>query len=313
MLANDLLSYSIMQNGEKAVVHALPHYASLTNTKPQAVRLPPINSYVSLTENNLNLLNSFLHKLSTSGSTPPSLTLLSLVLELPFGSPRIDHSTFSDINDRYSIDNLPISIHTHSISDVPSAALKKRRQRLGPSCDNCRSRKVKCNADVVMISRHFTGECNDDQKNEAEDAEEYFLLSPEQKQRLLAGEPVHIDSNYVLVLSNFKLIKYKPCMSCAGKGLACCFSKGFTKEDIVHSKRQSGADETTQSKCDRKHTAPLRVQKRPLLEAGSSGGFQKLSTRKSSCGACRKRKVKCVVLPHGKCVGCAKKDIACTF
>lgn len=315
MLSNDLLSYSIMQNGDKAVVHTLPHYASLASTKPQTVSLPPITSYVSLTENNLKLLNSYLHKQSFVSSAPPSLTLLSLALELPLASPRLANSSFSDSTNSFRIQNSPISSHSHSSCELMVSPQKKRRQRLGPSCDNCRSRKVKCNADVVMISRHFTGENDSNTQNHEDDLHEYTSLSPIQKEHVLAGEPVQIESNYVLILSNYKLIKYKPCMSCANKGFTCCFSKGFTKEDIVQSKRHSSPEDMVSPRTERSLSVSLKVQKRPILDSSSGcSGHGKLSTRKSSCAACRKRKVKCVMMSsHGKCVGCAKKDTLCTF
>ncbi|KAM9892176.1 hypothetical protein OXX79_010199 [Metschnikowia pulcherrima] len=312
MLSNDLLSYSIMQNGEKAVAHALPHYAPLANTKLQAVSLPPITSYVSLTENNLNSFNSYLHRESIGGSTPPSLTSSSSASESPLASPRMANISLSS---SHKAEISHASAHSNSVSGA--SPQRKRRQRLGPSCDSCRARKVKCNADVVMISRNFTGEAEHVTQGEIEDIDEYTSLSPAQKEHVLKGEPVHIESNYVLVLSNRKLIKYKPCMSCAGKGFACCFSNGFTKEDIVHSKRHG--DSSTLS-ADRIATGPQKVSKKPLSESVSFSVQGSLSTRKSSCGACRKRKVKCIVnaanaanAANGKCVGCTKKDIMCTF
>lgn len=265
---NDLLSYSIMLNGEKAITHTAPHYAPLAlGTKN--VTLPPITSYVSLTENNLNKMNFLQSLRNGQNSATPSLTLL-LAEELPLSSPRMAAAEFA-------------SPKLSSQAEEPTS--KKRRQRLGPSCDLCRARKVKCNAEVIMLSRLYT-------------EEDTAALSSDARDQLAAGQPVSV-GGYSLVLSNGKLVKFKPCLSCAGKGLGCCFSKGFTKEDIVHSKR-SGSEVAV---VEKKPVAAKVVKKR--VEVG---------TRKSSCVACRKRKVKCVMNTRAnKCVGCVKKDSMCSF
>lgn len=309
-MSSDLLSYSIMMNGEKAVSYAAPHYAPLAVGKPEKITLPPISAYVGLTERNLNSLNL----LTSSVSSPPLLTSL-LALELPLLLPRmaahdlyklsygnrnvsVSSTTTSDRVSSESGATTP-SIASAAVAPASSESPKKRRQRLGPSCDNCRARKVKCNAEVMMLSRHFAqNECDSESY-----AEEFASLLPEHKLTILSGELVTV-GDYTLVLSNNKLIKYKSCLSCAGKALGCCFSKGFTKEDIVYSKRSG--PEAVPLVVERKAAAVKVVKKR---SAESSG-----STRKSSCTACRKRKVKCVMHTRlNKCIGCMKKDSTCSF
>lgn len=353
-MSSDLLSYSIMLNGEKAVSYASPHYALLTVGKPDKVTLPPISSYVGLTEKNLNSLNSLnsnsLNSLNTLNSTSwlskaPSASSLPLMtsllaLELPLLLPRMAaHDLYKMSHDTRTASvgssaatpavssvaaklsgahsATPVSISTPHVS--PSTASlaanlsandspKKRRQRLGPSCDNCRARKVKCNAEVIMLSRHFgpnhkSLSHNQSDPNDDSHIEEYASLLPEQQLTVMAGSLVGA-GDYTLVLSKGKLIKFKACLSCAAKGLGCCFSKGFTKEDIVYSKRSG--PEAVPVVVERK-AAPVKVVKKRTIE--SSG-----STRKSSCTACRKRKVKCVVHTGlNKCICCMKKDNNCSF
>lgn len=155
---------------------------------------------------------------------------------------------------------------------------------------------MKCNAEVVLLTREFAAH--------AEDIEEYAGLLALQKQEVALGSAVTV-SGHTLCVSNGKLIKFKACLSCAGKALGCCFSKGFTKEDIVHSKRAGPADAAVV--VERK-SSPVKVVKKRVTEVGVSG------TRKSSCAACRKRKVKCVMHSRlNKCVGCVKKDSTCSF
>lgn len=256
----DLLSYSIMLNGDRAITYN-SHFMSLPDIKHGKVTLPPIASYVSLTETNLNTLN---FGAAARSSATPSLTLL-LALELPLLSPRATPAT-------------------------PSAEEKKRRQRMGPLCDSCRARKVKCNADVVMLTWH-------DEKLSA--IAEYTLLPAREQQQVAAGELVQVAGDYVMVLLNHKLVKFKPCMLCASKGLACCFSKGFTKEDIVQTRRVSGLEALEEARPRSKKRAGLPCERS--------------SPRKSSCGACRRRKVKCQTTLAGRCVGCVKKGILCSF
>lgn len=264
---SDLVSYSIMMNGDKAISHTLP-FAPLTMGKVERVTLPPINC-VRLTETNLNLLNAYHPALSA-----PLLTSLLSALELPLLSPQMGNAELYDATPQ------------------PHAA-KKRRQRLGPLCDNCRARKVKCNAEVLLLTRQFD--------TEGAHIDEYATLPAEQQAHAQAGALVRIAGNFVLVLSHNKLIKFRPCLLCAGKGLGCCFSKGFTKEDIVHSKRLGDATPVVE------RAAPAKVVKK---RAESMGPL----TRKSSCSHCRKRKVKCVMNARAnRCVGCIKKDSECTF
>lgn len=285
-LANDLVSYSIMMNGDKAVSHVSPHYAPLKPWKPASiVTLPPISAHVLLTENNLKLLE-YAYRTPSTLSNP----LASLLASLPLASPRasspqiaLQHLTVQ------TVQTVQLAhVHSASASKLqPENNERKRRQRLGPSCDNCRARKVKCDADVVLLSRFFTG---------AEP--EYMQLTEEQQNAVLEGRVARGLDGYMIVTSNNKLVKYRCCLSCAGKGLDCSFSKGFTKEDIGHKRPETP------------RTA-ARASKRRAAGTGQFAVAQAL--RKSSCVACRKRKVKCVMTRLNRCVGCVKKDTVCSL
>lgn len=327
---SDLAEYSIMLNGEKAVTHTSSHYATqdFGNDKLEKITLPPITGFFRLTENTLKLFN--FHSLVSLVSATPSLTSSSLAAELPLNSPRL-------LSSELHAPAIPEAAHkliSISSSSDEDTNVKKRRQRLGPSCDHCRARKVKCNADVVMLSRFFdVAELDADLQGE-------YTLTAEEKNKLSAGEEVRTADDAVLVVSNSKLIRFLPCSSCRAKSLSCCFSKGFTKEDVIHNKKRetwrgivAGDKKLSPSKVNKKVALPSSVNAKLIgtklkglvseatapthdssfSDAPSSPGAAG-STRKSSCSACRKRKIKCVLSSQTvKCMGCLKKDYLCSF
>lgn len=335
---NDLADYSIMLNGDKAVTHTSSHYATSDFVgAAKKVILPPITGHLRLTENTLNTFN-FQSMLSLTSATP-SLTSASLAAELPLNSPKLLNAElaapiFPDTAQKLiSISSSP---STSFSVDSDESSGKKRRQRLGPSCDHCRARKVKCNADVVMLSRYF-----DPAELETEHKDD-FTLTPCQKSQLCSGQEVRTDDKAVLVVSNNKLIRFMPCSSCSSKSLACCFSKGFTKEDVIHNKKKqcmrasvddrkfsiNKVTKRTQSPAPSEvnvgglgHSSPVScgVSVASSPEPASQSNFMYSpgvagSTRKSSCTACRKRKIKCVPNSRSsKCMGCIKKDCLCSF
>ncbi|RKP32407.1 hypothetical protein METBISCDRAFT_21395 [Metschnikowia bicuspidata] len=328
---SDLAEYSIMMNGEKAVTHIPSHYATQEfHGKSERVTLPPISGFFSLTEHTLKLLN--FQSLVGLVSATPSLTSSSLAEELLLNSPSLNNSEMfapSIPEAAHSLISMASSpVCTPEAAETEEASGKKRRQRLGPSCDHCRARKVKCNADVVMLSRFF-----DPAELGAQLKDEYFLTA-EQKVQLSSGAEVHITHNHVLVVSNQKLIRFLPCSSCRTKSFTCCFSKGFTKEDVIHSKKRetshgSAGDKTQNiNRVAKKLSFPAPTNMRvaggemrlPVLMANASFSEVTFSPsgagiiRKSSCTVCRKRKIKCVLSSHlTKCMGCIKKDCLCSF
>lgn len=257
--------------------------------------LPPLsdikfNNYttIKLTERNLSNMNH---------SSPPSLTSSS-ASSSPASSPNLSNMNLSGMNSPVNYSSSVSATNIESIISAPSTATseatdsRKRRQRLGPSCDSCRTRKVKCDAEISVLYKLIST---------ANLAESY---PPNIVASLLENKQVELDENTNIIISNDKLIRFKPCKSCSTKNLPCCFAKGFTKEDMM-----------------------LNNKKKPSISSASLGGVStkskinkkkssvsSLGSRKSSCNACRRRKIKCVYNDAlNKCEGCAKKDHNCMF
>lgn len=309
-----------MHRGDKAVLppaFTLPPLSFAGRRADLHVILPPISSY-KLTENNLSSLaaatSAYTHvrapKLgSVSSLVNASNHLLQAAIVKPLTPPSLALLTSLAPSSEASLSPASSPSLASASLELALFATKRRRQRLGPSCDLCRSRKVKCNADIVVLSRYS-----------GPDDVAVYSLAPQHLDDLAAGKPVQVDAEYYLIVANTKLIKFKACESCCLKGLPCCFSKGFTKEDIMLNKKVGGAG------------AAFAMPKRPLETLPAPGKVTKkrpsspvaarpvlpethaANLRKSSCVSCRKRKVKCVFNQElNKCDGCAKKDHTCTF
>lgn len=304
MSSNDLLSYSIMHKGHNVnggttlplPMPLRPHNNVHSTgfgghkTKEQIV-LPPLSNIrldnyttVRLTEGNLLNLNT---------SSPPSLTSSSLSSS-PISSPNMSNMNLSGISSPVSATNFGSNFSgATSTPSSPKESAAKRRQRLGPSCDSCRMRKVKCDADISVLSK------------KASDAKLDEFLSADNINVLLDTKQVEIDNQTSVVISNDKLIKFKSCKSCKAKNLPCCFAKGFTKEDIMvnHKKKPFPSLSALSGAAACKSKVTKRKQ-----------SLTPLNSRKSSCNACRKRKIKCVYNSAlNKCEGCVKKDHSCLF
>lgn len=306
MSSNDLLSYSIMNKGHNVnSLSLLPlpmpsrpqGFTKSHNEKGQIV-LPPLsdikfNDYttIRLTEGNLSNLNH---------SSPPSLTSSS-ASSSPVSSPSLSNMNLSGISspvalanpksDSASVASFASSPPTSTASE--SSEARKRRQRLGPSCDSCRTRKVKCDAEIIILSKQAS----------TANLEEFFPSHIVAS--LLENKQVEIEESANVIISNDKLIKFKSCKSCNAKNLPCCFGKGFTKEDIMlNNKKKPTSISSTSSGVS--STKSKISKKKPNVSS--------LGSRKSSCSACRRRKIKCVFNDSlNKCEGCAKKDHSCLF
>ncbi|KAK6463800.1 hypothetical protein DFJ63DRAFT_335315 [Scheffersomyces coipomensis] len=163
-------------------------------------------------------------------TNPPSLTSASSVGSLsPVSSPSMTSASLT-------------SKITKSHSNTSNSSTNKRRQRLGPSCDSCRLRKVKCNAEIIILAKSM------EDINQNQLIYQYNLSSVELERLLNQSQVItkvdQVDNNEEihLLISNSKLIKYKFCNSCNSKGLNCCFSKGFTKEDIMVNNKKSNTN-----------------------------------------------------------------------
>lgn len=245
--------------------------------------------------NNLSLLSSV--SLNYTYKNHPILENLALpsnpsMIRLPSISTLPGISTLPEVypSPIYNYVTPPSLIN--SLSPISSPKLEntkiKRRQRLGPSCDCCRKRKVKCDANIFVLLNNLL---SFDYSNQ---------FSASQWSDLCQGQQIIIDS-YIYLVSFNKLIKFKSCSSCNLKNLSCVFSKGFTKDDLIKKKKVIAPIED-------KNIAATKIVKKNIKAK------QDLNLRKSSCLNCRKRKVKCVVTGgSGGCGGCEKKSITCEF
>lgn len=97
----------------------------------------------------------------------------------------------------------------------------KRRQRLGPSCDSCRLRKVKCDAEIQIIS---SSELN----------ENYSHLNLSDLSNGIIQEINLQNDGYVLLFNDEKFIKFKSCKHCRCKlNVSCSFKNGYFKKKRV--------------------------------------------------------------------------------
>ncbi|GMG22310.1 unnamed protein product [Ambrosiozyma monospora] len=131
----------------------------------------------------------------------------------------------------------------------PSNATK--RQRSGPSCDCCRSRKIKCDSEITIISQLPNMYLNLTSEESGSDASvdvssskiahckfisrdgdyQYFKIVKDEVAS--ASSSSALNSAAAAKLGSFDYLKFKPCSACNGKNLQCCFSKGFTRNDII--------------------------------------------------------------------------------
>ncbi|ODQ60786.1 hypothetical protein WICANDRAFT_61351 [Wickerhamomyces anomalus NRRL Y-366-8] len=100
---------------------------------------------------------------------------------------------------------------------------KSKRQRVGPSCDFCRSKKIKCDAHVEIMEIDVLYDLNLTKKDEIKDEN---LI----KKYMTEDE---LDEGFKLIYSNEKIIKFKTCSYCLAKHQPCLYKRGYTKDDIL--------------------------------------------------------------------------------
>lgn len=130
-------------------------------------------------------------------------------------------------------------------STSSSSSSNNKRQRSGPSCDKCRMKKIKCNADVRILYQsskllkieflHF----------QISSIDELIKLCSKYNidySKKLADTDIENLINIGKIIKHFdKIIFFKSCTSCSKKNKnlinkqntqQCSFSKGFTRQDI---------------------------------------------------------------------------------
>ncbi|KAF4001896.1 hypothetical protein FOB22_005598 [Saccharomyces cerevisiae] len=117
------------------------------------------------------------------------------------------------------------------VSSIATNRLKRKRQRDGPSCDSCRTKKIKCNATIIIflqdrnlissISSNLHYTLSQDDINQFR--MKFFRKLPD------------VMGTYEVIKHLDKIVLFKACTSCSRrnqKNGKCLFSRGFTKSDM---------------------------------------------------------------------------------
>lgn len=108
--------------------------------------------------------------------------------------------------------------------DNDETPAKPKRQRVGPSCDLCRSKKIKCDAHVEIMELDV--DCVKLKLSKKSEIQDKTTIN-----KYLKSSELHED--FKLVYSNNKIIKFKSCSYCIAKGKPCVYKRGYTKDDIL--------------------------------------------------------------------------------
>ncbi|ODQ80333.1 hypothetical protein BABINDRAFT_7774 [Babjeviella inositovora NRRL Y-12698] len=192
--------------------------------------------------------NSFGSDAKASPRTLQSLKLPSLLNE----QPQMDHTLRPYTPSASPADSCSAFLSSPTVMVMDQTSLKpdkSRRQRLGPSCDSCRLRKVKCNAEITVLS-------HEELLVLTQQAPSLFQRAPpssEDKYQVMGGFPGAVGFLLIQVFSSTenKFIKFKSCKACSNKKIDCLFSHGYvkteTKTDSVSIKFMSPPSSTISS------------------------------------------------------------------
>ena len=161
-------------------------------------------------------------------------TTSKIAIPSPSPSPPLSYG------DASSMENL------HTRSKHSSTSFK--RQRIGPSCDNCRSKKIKCSASIEILiqdnsiiklySEHLHHIFTKSEIDSLLDSRNSIQDNLNIPKSLFSDDS---QSGPMLIKHLDKIILFSPCTSCMKKKhiyksevdtCNCTFSKGFTRGDI---------------------------------------------------------------------------------
>lgn len=142
--------------------------------------------------------------------------------EEDMSSPIIPQPVTQETREKLSVKRLITEDEEEEEIEVPKERAK--RQRVGPSCDLCRSKKIKCDAHVEIMETDVNG---DDLKlNKKSEVLDKGIINNYLTEDELQDE-------FTLIYSNEKIIKFKSCSYCIAKSRPCVYKRGYTKDDIL--------------------------------------------------------------------------------
>ncbi|TID26161.1 hypothetical protein CANINC_002856 [Pichia inconspicua] len=279
-----------------------------------------------------DILCSHAHKELQSATATSSSTTTTASTPTPDSRPKKNNKRRRDDSSNASTTAANLAIKLAS----PSATTK--RQRSGPSCDCCRARKIKCDSEIFILSTldpdlHTTEDASTNEAN-SYIAHCQFIVSSNktgyQYYRIIKDQEHSLNNK----LTSFNYLQFKPCKACTVKNLKCCFSKGFTRNDIIKfnkSEREvnppqiptptntpTPIDSVSQIKQSQVTSQPTQQPALPTpspTPAESSplnSDDDDRKTKKTSCKTCRFKKIKCVKVGKG-CMYCSKKGVPCIY
>ncbi|GMM28412.1 Sut2 protein [Martiniozyma asiatica (nom. inval.)] len=239
--------------------------------------------------------------------------------------------------------------HVPTAIKLASPSTNTKRQRSGPSCDCCRARKIKCDSEIFIMSE--LGAQNSKENIIPKDINSHIAHC-----EFVSMNPVSGYQYYKIIkdgehslntkLTTFSFLQFKPCSACSAKNLKCCFSKGFTRNDIIRFNKHerlanaqyqknsndslilSSVNESSSSSLPTPSPTPaININSQPVVVNGIpipnaitassvlNGEYdERKSNKKTSCKTCRVKKIKCVKLEGSQvCVHCIKKAQGCVF
>lgn len=143
--------------------------------------------------------------------------------EQKMSSPVISTSVTQETREKLSVKRL-ITVEEDDQEEYEQPKERSKRQRVGPSCDLCRSKKIKCDAHVEIMETDVNG---DDLKL----TKKSEVLDKGIINKYLTKD--EIEDEFSLVYSNEKIIKFKSCSYCIAKSRPCVYKRGYTKDDIL--------------------------------------------------------------------------------
>lgn len=214
---------------------------------------------------------------------------------------------------------------------LASPSTSTKRQRSGPSCDCCRSRKIKCDSEIVILA-HLPDGISDkaadgSRKSQIAHCEWIAADADTGYQYFRIVRPTDWEaapsSSRRAKLGTFNYLKFKPCKACNSKNLDCKFTKGFTRNDIIkfnkcQRERRGSLERSASCSSERNLAQMADDSRRPAADSArsrrSSSAHGSRASKKTSCRVCRVKKIKCIKIDgSSSCLNCTRKLLQCSY